>query len=843
MELFKTFNLYPTKLLNIPSGTKCVFKRLDFNNAYEPIIIIQADSVIFSIKLNNHINSINLLRQIFIEYSTDNNLVSLEIKINQSAVYSVNNVVVKVYINTDLIDYYNNKSPSLKYIHQAKLNENIENIYNIIQIKNTTFLPDVQLCLNIPKCKITLFDYQKKNIQRMIDIENKKEIKLKYTQEITYGDKTYIWDPLHAKIISKDRYLKLQSMGGILADEMGLGKTISMLGLIFLNNNTFPSTLNGAYYKDTQNTNFERFYSKATLLVVPPHLAKQWVNEFTKYTCNNKKIVTILTKKSHATYTYQDIKDADLVLVTQHFLMNFKYYIQLHFEPKTPSTYNHETRMSTLFKQLKKWRDEMEYADIMKLNMPILEFFHFNRFVIDEGHEIFERNIGNNRLNDFLLEWINTISCKYRWYISGTPYTSLNGFNECLKFIKFKLISDDTDDLNISRINTDSCDTDDNKKIHNFIVKKYFMEQLLQNLIIRHRKEDVENQINIPGYKEEIEWVTLTDMERKLYDSKKYTTTHITLQQMCCHPLIADSMKKIFSSTNIVDLDTMQEKIIDYHKNRMKTYQAKIDSLDSSTQAYHMLLANYQSIISESKFMLTILEKINDKVDFKEDTNCIICFDDITEPVLTPCGHIYCKECITTCLKYKSECPMCKKKLNGSELYALEKKKDLCQEPDENPLIKKYGAKLGRLIQIIRSLLVNEENKIIVFSQWDNMLSLIGKSLAENGIDNSFIKGNVHARNSAISKFRFGIDTKGNNVKNNVIMLSLKNAASGTTLTEATHIFFVEPINQIKAECIAIEHQAIGRACRIGQTKELTVMRLLCKDTIEEEIYNRLNTS
>ena len=45
-------------------------------------------------------------------------------------------------------------------------------------------------------------------------------------------------------------------------------------------------------------------------------------------------------------------------------------------------------------------------------------------------------------------------------------------------------------------------------------------------------------------------------------------------------------------------------------------------------------------------------------------------------------------------------------------------------------------------------------------------------------------------------------------------MLSLKNSASGTNLTEATHIFFVEPIDAPKEKCRAIEGQAIARACR-----------------------------
>ena len=116
-------------------------------------------------------------------------------------------------------------------------------------------------------------------------------------------------------------------------------------------------------------------------------------------------------------------------------------------------------------------------------------------------------------------------------------------------------------------------------------------------------------------------------------------------------------------------------------------------------------------------------------------------------------------------------------------------------------------------------------------------MSLVGKTLAETEIDNCFVKGNVWSRNSAIRKFKAGCDSNGND--NKVIMLSLKNAASGTNLTEATHIFFVEPIDAIREESKAIEGQAIARACRVGQKNKIMLMRILISDSIEEEIYRR----
>jgi len=188
------------------------------------------------------------------------------------------------------------------------------------------------------------------------------------------------------------------------------------------------------------------------------------------------------------------------------------------------------------------------------------------------------------------------------------------------------------------------------------------------------------------------------------------------------------------------------------------------------------------------------------------------------------------------CLGDKKRCPMCKTDLTGKDLLVMNLKKEENKE-ETNPLIKKYGSKLGKIISIIRHLVSQEESRIIIFSQWDDMLSLIGKTLAENGIENCFVKGNVWSRNSAINKFKAGKTNDGND--NKVIMLSLKNAASGTNLTEATHIFFVEPINASKEETRAIEGQAIARACRVGQKQKIMLMRVLIEKTIEEDIYRK----
>ena len=127
----------------------------------------------------------------------------------------------------------------------------------------------------------------------------------------------------------------------------------------------------------------------------------------------------------------------------------------------------------------------------------------------------------------------------------------------------------------------------------------------------------------------------------------------------------------------------------------------------------------------------------------------------------------------------------------------------------KNILVEKYGSKMGKLIELCKRITNNPKNRIIIFSQWDRLLNLIGNTLKENSIANTFVKGNVYQRNSAINNFKVGKNKLDKEIK--VIMLSLENAASGTNLTEASHVIFTDPIDGEPENVKAIENQAIGR--------------------------------
>jgi len=664
--------------------------------------------------------------------------------------------------------------------------------------------------------KLKLYSYQEKSLGQMLLREKNNIDTINYTSIVNLFDNEIIFDPIkNIKIDTHENFL-IQTKGGVLSDEMGLGKTISSIALIYKN----PRVI-------TQHIQFNKIASKATVIICPSHLIKQWEDEIKR--CNDKfKILVIGTKKNYASLKFKDFIDSDIIITSHQFIMNIKYYPTLYYKLFTMTTYQPDDRIATLNSLL----DDIikkPIEEIKKLDLPLFEFFHFHRLILDEGHEIFGEYLGTQSLSRYMSNWLINLTCNYYWYISGTPFINLQGIRNCARFIKLQLI-DKVNNINID-FSTYSFFNYSSRHLNNFLDKEYLWDNILEKICIRHRKEDVVDQVSIPGFVEQLIWVKFTEMERQLYDTKKHRNCSEYLQQLCCHPLIVDSTKKIFG--NEVDLNVMQDKLIDFHRKNIEIYTDKLSKIDTRNQAYYMIKKSYETQISESKYMLNIFDKLKSK-EINSDENCAVCLDNIIDPALTACGHLYCYECIKRCLVNTKVCPTCRTNLVGKDLLVINKKSE---DPTLNPLIDKYGSKLGKLISMIRVLTTIEETRIIIFSQWDDMLRLIGRSLAENNIGNSFVKGNVWCRNSAISKFKSGKNTSGDD--NKVIMLSLKNSASGTNLTEATHIFFVEPIDAPKEKCRAIEGQAIARACRVGQKNKIVVNRILVENSIEEIIYRK----
>ena len=154
---------------------------------------------------------------------------------------------------------------------------------------------------------------------------------------------------------------------------------------------------------------------------------------------------------------------------------------------------------------------------------------------------------------------------------------------------------------------------------------------------------------------------------------------------------------------------------------------------------------------------------------------------------------------------------------------------------DENENnINKWGTKMAFLIKYLEKILVNLSNRIIVFSQWDSMLKLVGKVLDEFNIKYLNLNGSIHVVNGRIRRFKLDESIR-------IVLMSSEKSASGLNLQEANHIVLLDTMNTDKDNSKIIEDQAIGRAARIGQKNKVQVLRLIMQDTIEHDYYN-INT-
>ncbi|PSL40083.1 SNF2 family DNA or RNA helicase [Planomicrobium soli] len=158
-------------------------------------------------------------------------------------------------------------------------------------------------------------------------------------------------------------------------------------------------------------------------------------------------------------------------------------------------------------------------------------------------------------------------------------------------------------------------------------------------------------------------------------------------------------------------------------------------------------------------------------------------------------------------------------------LAGLTRLRQLCCHPAL--FIEGYGggsAKLDQLMGILEECQA-AGRRVLVFSQFTQMLGIIGGKLTKEGVSYFYLDGQTPPveRVELCSRFNEG--------EENLFLISLKAGGTGLNLTGADTVILYDlwwnP---------AIEQQAAARAHRMGQENEVQVIRLVAKGTIEEKI-------
>jgi SNF2 family DNA or RNA helicase len=134
------------------------------------------------------------------------------------------------------------------------------------------------------------------------------------------------------------------------------------------------------------------------------------------------------------------------------------------------------------------------------------------------------------------------------------------------------------------------------------------------------------------------------------------------------------------------------------------------------------------------------------------------------------------------------------------------------------------SAKLDALFEQLDDVL-GEGHRALVFSQFTSFLGKAAARLDAADVPYAYLDGSTPARrrDEVIARFRGG--------EASVFLISLKAGGFGLNLTEADYVFLLDPWWNPASEA-----QAVDRAHRIGQAKQVMVYRLVAAGTIEEKV-------
>jgi len=451
----------------------------------------------------------------------------------------------------------------------------------------------------------------------------------------------------------------------------------------------------------------------------------------------------------------------------------------------------------------------------------------YSRIIVDEIHELYSNPSYRN-----ILELMFNTGCKYKWGISATPFPVPNSIYYLLRFLTEK-------EIHYQNMDRFSYFYDTYYKI--------FRKNTLENIV---------KEIKLPSITEHNLLLYFNDQERILYDAEiqaNQDCDEYFLRKCCCDVMInfknkvhiislADFNNLILSdykykyeteldkynkyvefSNNCVEL---LEKIDNQHDPELtKEQRDEIKDILKKTTRKELIenINHYKYKIKEQADIVAnrkqSYEYLNNKIN---DTNkeCPICMGEITDGDkydVPECGHICCSECMQYWLTSNSSCTVCRRNINKDKMYTI---------TNLNQVKMKYSTKMDKLLEILSNT-PNPQDKIIIYTQFDNMIEKLVQTLNLEGI------GSIKFEDpSQIDEFK-------NNTSKRVLILSSVKNASGIDLSFVSNIVIFEPIIGDTLYLRDIEKQIIGRIYRINQTRDINVYRFIIKDTIEHEIFKK----
>ena len=363
------------------------------------------------------------------------------------------------------------------------------------------------------------------------------------------------------------------------------------------------------------------------------------------------------------------------------------------------------------------------------------------------------------------------IKAGFYWFVCANPYIIYFSHRNCKNSFMKNMFSD--------------------------INNRYYLNEFLDNLIIKNPLEFVQQSFIMPET--------------------------IFLEHLCYQPIfnivknfVCDNIRRMVEAGNIEEAITSLggKKTDDIISLVQKKKQDELLEIESKISIY--VIRNDRVKINKWVARKNTIEEelniIKDKFEERLNNICNICMEPLNQPILEPnCQNLFCGSCLLTWLSRVQKCPLCRNTINSSDLVYIKNTGEEENKSDERIAgsLERKMTKIEKVIDIIRD---KPNGKFIIFSDYERIFSPICEALVDNNITFIDIKGTSTSRQNSLDNFKNGNIT--------VLFLNSSINAAGINLQEATDIILYHIMSETTI------NQIIGRANRIGRKSSLTVHTL-----------------
>ncbi|KAH0430151.1 hypothetical protein CcaCcLH18_05855 [Colletotrichum camelliae] len=444
----------------------------------------------------------------------------------------------------------------------------------------------------------------------------------------------------------------------------------------------------------------------------------------------------------------------------------------------------------------------------MATDNSVLFDVRWRRIILDEAHYI--RNE-----NSQMAQAVCALDAHSRWAVTGTPIQNrLSDLATLVKFIRVHPYTDTRQfDTDLSRLWKSG---EDEKAVQR-------LQYLSSCLLLRRPKTT----INLPSRHDKLCAVDFTKDERMVYDQMRQQAiqsieTALQSDSGSEAPKVGTYYVNVLQQ--IESLRLFCNLGLGYQTRHEKP---KVDGPSWSDIAQQCFNMERQRGVMICFCCSSVLELTETILDDSETTTHL--------PQLFQCLKFACGECSKIhsearqrlACDHNPTCSMAPVSLGSNTLENIPHMTSF-ETGSRAPAV--VSSKVKALVADIKSLAPGV--KSIVFSSWRLTLDVVQKALQQAGIRSLRFDGKVpqKERQSVVETFRSDPTVS-------VMLLTLSCGAVGLTLTEASRAYLMEPHWNPN-----IEEQALARVHRIGQTQEVTTVRMYMRDSFEKQVMEVQDT-